>query len=201
MWELKEPKPVKLIVGILAANEDALGAAAEAVGKETGKIDLKSEVWPFTQTDYYENELGTNALRQFVSIEKLIDPGKLSEIKHKTNKMEQELAEEIGRAKLGKPPAELGANQYGKIIIKQLPRPVNLDPGFIEPSKLILASTKNFSHRIYIGNKMYAEVTLMYEKGNWRHLEWTFPDYRQQKYHEFFNKVRSRLMEQLKKER
>ena len=178
MWELHDPKPVKLIIGILAANETALAAAVKAISESFGVIDLTSDVWPFTQTKYYKDELGPNALRQFVSIEKLIDPGKLAQIKHNTNSLEQQLADSL------------------KLT---LPRPVNLDPGFIEPSKLILASTKNFSHRIYIGNKMFAEVTLMYEKGNWRHFEFTFPDYRQSCYQDFLTKVRTRLMEQLKK--
>jgi len=177
MWQLSYPKPVKLIIGILAANETALAAAVKAISKSFGVIDLTSDVWPFTQTDYYKDELGPNALRQFVTIENLIDPGKLAQIKHDTNSLEQQLADSL---KLS------------------LPRPVNLDPGFIEPSKLILASTKNFSHRIYIGNKMFAEVTLMYEKGSWRHFEFTFPDYRQSCYQDFLTKVRTRLMEQLK---
>ena len=177
MWELKDPKPVKLIIGILAANEAALAAAVKAISKSFGVIDLTSDVWPFTQTNYYKDEIGSNALRQFVSIENLIDPGKLAQIKHDTNSLEQQLADSL---KLS------------------LSRPVNLDPGFIEPSKLILASTKNFSHRIYIGHKMFAEVTLMYEKGKWRHFEFTFPDYRQSCYQDFLTKVRTRLMEQLK---
>ena len=177
MWNTQNPQPVKLIIGILAANETALAAAVKAISKSFGVIDLTSDVWPFTQTDYYKDEIGPNALRQFVSLEKLIDPGKLAKIKHATNKLEQKLADSL---KLS------------------LPRPVNFDPGFIEPSKLILASTKNFSHRIYIGNKMFAEVTLMYEKGAWRHFDYTYPDYRQQCYHDFFTKIRTRLLEQLK---
>jgi hypothetical protein len=189
MWELHQPKPVKLIIGILAADEAALAAAVKAISKSFGVIDLTSDVWPFTQTNYYKDELGPNALRQFVSIEKLIDPGQLAQIKHDTNSLEQQLAKELG----GVNPTRREAS-----CALQLPRPVNLDPGFIEPSKLILASTKNFSHRIYIGNKMYAEVTLMYEKGGWRHFEFTFPDYKQSCYQDFLTKVRTRLMEQLK---
>ncbi|MGA2071181.1 MAG: DUF4416 family protein [Sedimentisphaerales bacterium] len=177
MWDLHQPKPVKLIIGILAANETALAAAVKAISKSFGVIDITSDIWSFTQTDYYKDELGPNPLRQFVSLEKPIDPGKLAQIKHDTNSIEQQLADSL---KLS------------------LPRPVNLDPGFIEPSKLVLASTKNFSHRIYIGNKMFAEVTLMYEKGNWRHFEYTFPDYRQSCYQDFLTKVRRRLLEQLK---
>ncbi|MBN2018702.1 MAG: DUF4416 family protein [Sedimentisphaerales bacterium] len=180
MWELKEPRPVKLIIGILAADKDALATAVGAIGEHIGKVDLISDVWPFTQTDYYKDETGGNILRQFVSIEELVDPGKLAEIKHATNKLEQELAAAL------------------KISV---PRPVNMDPGLIEPSKLVLATTKNYSHRIYIGNKMFAEVTLIFEKAAWRHFEWTYPDYRQQCYQEFFSKVRSRLLEQLRTER
>ncbi len=180
MWELKEPRPVKLMIGILAANEDCLKAAIEALTAEFGKADLISDVWPFTQTDYYKDETGENILRQFVSIEPLIDPGKLAEVKHKTNKLEQKLAVKLGL---------------------DLPRPVNLDPGVIEASKLILATTKNYSHRIYIGEKMYAEVTLVFDKGSWCPLPCTYPDYKQQCYHDFFDKVRTRLLEQLKSQR
>ena len=177
MWTLKKPQPVKLIVGILAADEEALTAAREAIAKAFGKIDLQSEIWPFTQTDYYKNETGGNILRQFVTIEKMIDPGKLAKIKHITNKLEQKLADRL---------------------FLDLSRPVNLDPGLVEPSKLILASTKNFSHRIYIGKKMYAEVTLVYDKGQWKTFPYTFPDYHQQCYQDFLSEVRKRSLEQLK---
>ena len=75
---------------------------------------------------------------------------------------------------------------------------MNLDPGVIEPSKLILATTKNYSHRIYIGNRMYAEVTLVYDKGGWRPLPYTYPDYRQRSYSDFFTQVREKLLRQLR---
>jgi hypothetical protein len=177
MWNLQTPKPAKLIIGILAADEDYLKAAVEAIKANFGKTDFVSDVWPFDQTDYYRDETGENILRQFVSIEKLIDPGKLSKIKHKTNKLEQKLAKQ---------------SAY------DLLRPVNLDPGIIEPSKLVLATTKNYSHRIYIGKKIYAEVTLIFDKGIWKPFEYTYPDYRQDCYHDFFSIVRTRLVEQLK---
>jgi hypothetical protein len=177
MWELKDPKPVKLIVGILAADENSRSATVEMLASEFGKADLVSDVWPFTQTDYYNKETGENILRQFVSIEKLFDPGKLAKIKHQTNKLEQKLAAKLNL---------------------DLSRPVNLDPGVIEPSKLILATTKNYSHRIYIGKKMYAEVTLVFDKGRWQSLPYTYPDYRKQCYFDFFDKVRARLLEQLR---
>jgi hypothetical protein len=175
MWELKNPKPVKLIIGILAANQDCLQTAVKTIEAKFGEIDFQSDVWPFTQTDYYKDQTGENILRQFVSIEKLIDPAKLANIKHKTNRLEQKL---VAKSAAG------------------LPRPVNLDPGIIEPSKLVLATTKNYSHRIYIGKKMYAEVTLVFDKGHWQSLPYTYPDYRQQCYFDFFEKVRTKLLEQ-----
>ena len=177
MWELKVPKPVKLIIGILAADRQCLHAAIEALTDRFGKADFVSDVWPFDKTDYYKDQIGKHILRQFVSVEHLVNPAKLAKIKHRTNKLEQKLA-----AKLTLP----------------LPRPVNLDPGIIEPSKLILASTKNYSHRIYIGKKMYAEVTLIFDRGHWRPFDYTYPDYKQQCYFDFFDKVRKRLLEQLK---
>jgi hypothetical protein len=177
MWNLQNPKPVKLIIGILAADEDCLRKAIDALSQQFGTIDLTSEVWRFEQTDYYADETGEHILRQFVSFDKLVEPSELAEIKHKTNGIEQELARKLKTT---------------------LPRPVNLDPGIIETSKLILATTKNYSHRIYIGNKMYAEVTLIYDKGIWKPFDYTYPDYRQKCYHDFFNKVRIRLKEQLK---
>jgi hypothetical protein len=180
MWKLKGPKPVKLIIGILAADRQCLHEAVDAIIGKFGPIDFTSNVWQFDKTDYYLEQTGPNILRQFVSIDKLIDPGKLAVIKCKSNKLEQKLAKNLGFP---------------------LPRPVNLDPGIIEPSKLILATTKNYSHRIYIGKKMYAEVTLIFDKGQWRPLDHTYPDYRQNCYFDFFDNVRNRLLEQLKSQR
>jgi hypothetical protein len=177
MWKLKEPNPVKLIIGILAANHQSLHTASDALTSKFGNADFTSDVWPFDKTDYYTDQTGPRILRQFVSIERLIEPARLAKIKHQTNKLEQKLA---------------------KALSIPLARPVNLDPGIIEPSKLVLATTKDYSHRIYIGRKMYAEVTLAFGKGRWRPLDHTFPDYKQQCYLDFFEKVRTRLLEQLK---
>ena len=169
-----------MITGILAADEAALKSAEKAVIAEFGKADFISDIWPFNATRYYEDETGGNIVKQFVSIEKLIRPSKLAKIKHRTNRLEKKLA---------------------KILKTSLPRPVNLDPGIIEPSKLILATTKNFSHRIYIGQKMYAEVTLTFHRGQWKSYDYTFDDHKQQCYHDFFSKVRTKLVEQLKNRR
>jgi len=180
MWDLKDPKPAKLIIGILAADRNCLHAAIEAVIDKFGKTDYTSDVWAFEKTDYYKDQTGPRIQRQFVSFERLVGLGKLAKIKHQTNKIEQKLVKSLGLPLL---------------------RPVNLDPGLIAPAKLILATTKDYSHRIYIGKKMYAEVTLIFDKGRWQPCDHTYPDYRQQCYYRFFDKVRTRLLEQLKSQR
>lgn len=177
MWKLKNPDPVKLIIGILACSRQAVDAATDLIKAQFGNCDLESTVWPFNHTGYYADEMGEKILKKFITVEKLIRPDKLSAIKLKTNKMEAELA---GRLASG------------------LPRPVNLDPGYIEPSKLVLASTKNFSHRIYIGKKVWAEVTLIYSKGQWKGFEYTFPDHKEDRYYGFFSRVRDKVIQQLR---
>ena len=151
--------------------------AVQLLKQHAGQTDVVSEQWPFEMTNYYVVEMGEGLQRQFVSFDRLIDPGQLAAIKHKTNRMEQELAQSLDRP---------------------YPRPVNFDPGFIEPSKLVLASTKNFAHRIYIGDHMYAEVTMTYNKGNWETFPFTFPDYKSGRYNAFLNKVRQTLVQQLR---
>jgi hypothetical protein len=177
MWELREPNPVKYVIGILASDDRSLRAAREAVASQLGPLDLVSDIWPFEKTAYYRDQTGPAILRQFAAIEQLADPGDLAEMKHRTNQIEQELA-----ATLALP----------------FPRPVNLDPGIIEPSKLVLATTKNYAHRVYIGRKMYAEVTLVFDRGAWCPLPYTYPDYRQETYLAFFSEVRVRLLQQRK---
>ena len=134
-------------------------------------------MWPFDLTGYYAQQAGPEILRQFVAFADLVDPGRLAAVKHITNRLERELAQELGRP---------------------WPRPVNFDPGLIEPSKLVLASTKNFAHRVYIGDTMYAEVTMIYVRGRWESFPFTFPDFKSGRYDGFLSAVRQRLVEQQK---
>ncbi|MHC4553523.1 MAG: DUF4416 family protein, partial [Planctomycetota bacterium] len=136
-----------------------------------------SDVYPFDMTEYYVDEAGAKMVRQFAAFETLIDPGRLAAIKHETNRMEQDFADSLDTP---------------------YPRPVNLDPGYVEPSKLVLASTKNFAHRIYIGEQMYAEVTLTYNKGTWESFPFTFPDFKSGRYDAFLNTVRQQVVTQLR---
>ncbi len=179
MAQVRPVQPVKLIVGMLSQSERLFAAAREQTPTKWGTIDIVGEVMEFDFTDYYFKQMGAPLLRQFVSFDRLIDPGDLAQIKHQGNTWEDELAQiESGQA-------------------LAVERPINLDPGYVEQSKLVLATTKNYSHRIYIGEAMYAETTLRYHQGRWDTWPFTYPDYGSGAYFEFLTKVRDRLMEQL----
>ena len=124
--------------------------------------------------------MGPDLKRMFVSFAPLIDPGQLARVKHETNHLEAEICEQAGS------PPEF--------------RLVNLDPGYIALSKLVLATTKDYSHRVYIGEGMYAEATLHWHDGAWRAWPYTYPDYASDVYHAFFRRVRERLLAQLGRE-
>ncbi len=175
MAEIATPMPVKLIVGMLSARADLLGRVIERLERAYGPVDVTGEVIEFGFTDYYESQMGKPLLRQLVAMERLIDPGELAPIKAAANAMEAEFAASDAPPK----------------------RPVNLDPGYLTESKLVLASTKDFSHRIYLGGGIFAEVTLTYGRGRWTSHQWTFPDYARGTYDAFLSAARRKLRSQL----
>lgn len=167
----REARPVKLIVGMIAPREELFVAARRELTAAYGQVDHTSPIWPFDFTAYYIQEFGENLLRQFLSFVELIDPARLAEVKAYTNALEQEHSLQ-GR------------------------RQINLDPGYVDLSKLVLATTKNHQHRIYLGQGIYAEVTLRYTNKSFRPWQWTYPDYRTDHYVQFFNQVRETLLQQ-----
>lgn len=175
MGKIQGPEKVKLIVGIITC---CAGTAEEAGGlleKKFGRIDARSAVIPFDFTNYYEKEMGGELRRQWWSFEKHVDPESLPAVKTATNKIEE----------------KLGVNNR---------RRINIDPGYIAGSRLVLASTKDFSHRVYLSKGIYAEITLIYEKGAFKHLPWTYPDYKTEKATEFFFEARSLYLKNSKKD-
>lgn len=137
-----------------------------------GPVALASPRFEFTETDYYTPTMGSGLVKVFFAFERPFDPAELPEAKLATN------AWEAGCA------AQAGAPE---------PRPLNLDPGYLTSGKLVLASTKDFAHRVYLRDGIYAEVTLTYRHHRWRHHEYTFPDYRRADYHAFFSRCREWL--------
>jgi len=178
MAAINPPQSAKLLVGMLSAYPAAFDMARVRLEKQFGAVDLASPDIQFTFTQYYENEMGAGLIRRFIAFQELIDPGILPDTKLFTNQLESEIA------------------QAGEYPVK---RPVNLDPGYITPAKLVLASAKDFSHRIYLRDGIYAEVTLHYKKsGSFESRPWTFPDYAASpEYHAFLLEARRRCCEQL----
>ncbi len=174
MAQASAPAKVKLICGIITSRAELFGQAAEELSNSFGPIDLRAKMAPFDMTHYYDEQMGRPLQRQFVSFAEPIEADKLVDAKLRTNEIEAAFARRL--AQVGQPA-----------------RAVNLDPGYIEPAKLVLASMKNFSHRIYAGCGVYVEVTLMYRKGKWEPLPWTFPDFASGRYDEFLTDARALL--------
>lgn len=176
MAKIRTPLPVKLFVGVLTSAPQILPEIEKRLENLFGMIDLRSEQFPFDLTHYYDEEMGHPIYRYFLSFSELIDASEISEVKIKTTGLESTFAREYSNVQ----------------------RPVNLDPGYLEQSKIVLASTKNFYHRILISGGIYAEVTLHYEGGEWRVFPWTFPDFKSSRYHQFLSCLRDLYRSQLK---
>jgi len=175
MGSIRHVVPVKLIIGSLTGIPELEKQVEQTLAKQFGPIDLASPVMAFNYTEYYTREMGSRLRRTFYSFERLIDPAELAGIKRRTNELEAAYA----------------------VAAFPVLRPINLDPGYLEMGKLILASTKNHSHRIYLQEGIYAEVTLLYREKQFQPLEWTYPDYRSPAYHTFFLQIRGRYRFQL----
>lgn len=160
-----EPDPVKLFVAVLCSDDILLKKAVEMLTKEYGPMDYRSEPMPFTVTNYYREEMGGPIRRIFLSFQRLIDPASLAEIKIRTNEIEDQLAVD-GRRK------------------------VNLDCGYVDVCKAILASAKYNGQKVYLGRGIYADPTLHYEKGKFIPYPWSFPDFKTEAYEKTFLRIR-----------
>src|SRR5262249_25820955 len=155
--------PVKLFVGVLVSDPKLITTVRDRLATLYGTIDHESPVIPFDFTDYYAPEMGDIIDRVFFSFQRLIEADQLAEIKRTTNALEQEMAAATD-------------------VPGEPKRPVNLDPGYIEHAKVILASTKNFYHRMYIGRGIFAEVTMHFRNNTFQFFPWTYPDYQSKDY-------------------
>jgi len=176
MGSIRNFNPVKLFVGILVSTGDLIAEVETRLCSQYGPVDYRSPVLPFTFTDYYREETGDDIHRLFLSFERLIEADSLPEIKHHTNALE----------------AEFAAGSAG------VKRPVNLDPGYIEHAKVILASTKNFYHRMYLSGGIFGEVTMHFRNGAYEFFPWTYPDYKSAEYQTFFRELRALYRGQLR---
>jgi hypothetical protein len=170
------PFSAQLIVSVLSSRLVQIWPdAARELESRWGPLDYVSEPFPFTQTRYYDQELGTPIMRRIVAFEQLQAQDRLPEIKLGTNALEDEWRDGEGRRKL------------------------NLDPGLVCLERLVLATGKNFTHRIYLGQGIFADLTLVYQRGGWQVLPWTFPDYAGGQVQDVLTRIRSRYKQKLRR--
>lgn len=163
-------KPVKLIASLIYGDNGHLRQAEEQLKEAYGPFGKQQTVLPFDYTDYYLDEFGPGLSRKLICFEKLVDPEKVSEIKIATNEIED-------RSRIDKK------------------RKVNIDPGYVTEAKLVLLTTKDYSHRIYLGKRIFAEPTLCFRAGTFVPWPWTYPDYASPEIVSYFNGVRESYME------
>ncbi len=163
------PKPAKLLVGLIMQDQRYIDAAADALIEKFGPVDMASSWFPFDYTTYYEPEMGVPLFRRILAFKTLIKQSELAQIKLATNELEQEYS------------------TGGK-------RRVNIDPGYMLHERFVLATAKNYSHRIYIGRRIYADLTLIYKDGRFRALPWTYPDYADERMLTYLQQVRNKYV-------
>jgi len=171
MGQAREALTARLVIGMLSAEPGLLETFADELAPHFGAPDYVSPLLPFNFTTYYQKELGPGVHRRFLSFPAPYAPDRLAESKLLTNEIEK------GHALGGR-------------------RRINLDPGYVTLGKLVLATTKDQAHRVYLGQGIYAEVTLAYHRGGFQPWPWTYPDYRSPEYLAIFNHLRDLLAQQ-----
>jgi hypothetical protein len=170
--------PALLLLAAFSRYDEALDWGKRRAEDLWGPVQLESQKFDFSETQYYDDTMGPGLKKVFYAFLRPFDPADLADAKLTTNAWE---------------------DQYAALGLHPEPRPLNLDPGYITLGKLILASTKDFAHRIYINCGIYAEVTLHYKHHRWRHHDCTFADYRREDYQRFFTLCRETLHQRLRK--
>jgi hypothetical protein len=172
MVAIQPHRPVLLVLGAFSRYLDAIDWAKQRAEGAWGPVALQSELFDHRETSYYEPTMGSELKKTFLAFESLVDPAGLVEWKEASNQWEAD---------------------YQQLARHAESRPLNLDPGYLTEAKLILASTKDRDHRIYLDRGIYAENTLYFTRGAWQCRQWTYPDYQRADYHAFFGRCREFL--------
>lgn len=172
MGQTKVFQPVKLFTAVTISDKNLWPSILEKLENLYSKVDRQIDWYFFHHTDYYREEMGENLSKKMVSFTELIWAEKLVDIKLTTNDLEKDFS-------------------------KNKKRKVNIDPGYLTAAKIVLATTKNYSHRIYLGRGIFGDVHLRYQQHQFQANEWTYPDYKEPLVIEFFEAVRKKYMEQL----
>ncbi|MBN2103175.1 DUF4416 family protein [bacterium] len=172
MAPIRKPIPVKLICGVTYAPDISMEKVVQRLEQTFSPVEIKSAVFDFSSfTSYYQDEMGSDLSKLFICFQGLYDPVVLGKSKVKTNEIEDKWS---GKGR----------------------RRVNLDPGYITAAKLVLATTKDFAHRIYVGQGIYGDVQYRFRNGRFEPSKWTYPDYETDLAVTFFQNVRQRFIQQ-----
>ncbi len=169
----KAPKPAKLVIGLFMKEKRLIEQITAELIEVFGSIDMVSPWFPFDYTNYYESEMNAPLFRRMLAFKELIKQSSLADIKNTTNEIESSYSREEKRL-------------------------INIDPGYMLQERFVLATGKNFAHRIYIGKNIYADLTLIYTKGEFKKLPWTYPDYSDKNMLSFLRQVRNKYVADLK---
>jgi hypothetical protein len=153
MGTAKAPEPARLFVAVMYAPGAAVDAVLGALRERFGATAQTHGPVAFGFTEYYTPEMGPGLLKTYLVYERPFERAQLADVKNWTNALELQHARDGSRT-------------------------VNIDPGYLCRDKLVLASTKDFYHRLYLGEGIYAEVTLHFRGGHCRHFSWTYADYK-----------------------
>ncbi len=173
MGVLSRQKPVKLIASIIFKEEKRREYAEKRLERIYGALEPLEKILPFDKTDYYYEEFGRPLKRKLVCFKRLLGTEKIPSVKLVANKIENSCL------------------VNGKRVI-------NIDPGYITEAKLVLLTTKDYSHRVYLGRRVFAESTLHFRDGTFRSWPWTYPDYASQELISYFNEVRKLYTEDIR---
>ncbi len=184
MGQIRQPSPVLLFMAAFSSVEGALPWAQQKAESVFGPVELRAGPFPFHDfTGYYAPEMGSRLPKMLWGFRRLIDPAELPNIKRQTNAWEEEFCD---------------LPQHNGPSASPVARPLNLDPGYVDLGKLILASTKDHAHRIYLADGIFAETTLRYTQKQWKALPWSYPDYQSVEYQAFLTRCRDFLRGQRK---
>jgi hypothetical protein len=175
MGTIRICEPAILFIGILCSDPVILPHVQQTLTEEFGDLLLESPASNWASSEYYKEEMGWPLSRKFIFFKSLIDPGSLAIVKIRTNEIEASLAVK------------------GK-------RRINLDPGYLTLAKVVLASTKNYVHRIYLQEGIYGEITLYFQDGKFRPHLFTYRDYQEKHSVDMFMHVRTLFRKQLEEE-
>lgn len=181
MGQIRQPQNVLLFMAVFSPFGIAFDWTLRRAEEEFGAVALRSGAFPFEQfTNYYAPTMGAKLPKELWAFQKRIDPAALPKIKCLTNKWEADFVQETA-----------AGNVSGSDV--SVSRPLNIDPGYIDLGKLILASTKDHAHRIYLSKGIFAETTLVYTQKHWKALPWSYPDYQSEGYQTFLTQCRELL--------